>query len=412
MKKISVLLFSFLLMISCTSKQEKTKKVEEPKIEEPKPSKKLFGYELDAYNVVRNKIKNGETFGKIMNTHHVGPAKVYEIANQTKEEFDVTRLRAGKPYTILTSKDSTEQAKVFVYQHDLINYSIIDLRDSIVCKKIKKDVTIELKKASGVITSSLSQTLEEMHVSPVVANDLADIYAWTIDFFRLQKNDRFKVIYEQKYVDDTIPAGIGRIKTANFEHVGTPFYAFRYVPDSITGIEEYFDEKGTNLRRAFLKAPVKFSRISSRYNLRRRIAYYGRIKPHLGTDFAAPVGTPIMSTANGQVIASAYRGGNGNYVKVRHNGTYSTQYLHMKKRKVKVGQHVKQGDVIGWVGMTGNTSGPHVCYRFWKHGKQVDPLKQKLPAAEPMAEDLKEKYLTDIATEKHELDAIPYPIKN
>ncbi|MDO6736698.1 peptidoglycan DD-metalloendopeptidase family protein [Wenyingzhuangia sp. 2_MG-2023] len=407
MKKFSLVIIILSSIISCGKKQEKTTKVIPKKVIE-KPSKKLFGYDLKDFRVVEKEIKKGETFGTILDKHHVFTPKIYEIANVVKPEFDVRRLRAGKNYTVLTSKDSTEQAKIFIYQHDLINYSIIDFQDSIYTKKIQKPITIQLKKSSGVITSSLSQTLDEKHVSPIVANDLADIYAWTIDFFRLQKNDKFKVIYEQKYIDDTIPAGIGRIKAAYFEHVGKPFYAFNYVPDSITGIEEYFDDEANNLRRAFLKAPLKFSRISSKYNLKRRIAFYGRIKPHLGTDFAAPVGSPIMSTANGKVIESAYRGGNGNYVKVRHNGTYTTQYLHMKKRNVKVGDYVKQGDVIGWVGMTGNTSGPHVCYRFWKNGSQVDPLKQKLPEAEPMKKEIQQKYLIYIASIKEKLDAIPY----
>lgn len=222
----------------------------------------------------------------------------------------------------------------------------------------------------------------------------------------MQKNDKFKVIYEQKYIEDTIPAGVGRIKAAYFEHVGRPFYAFKFVSDSITGIEEYYDEEANHLRRAFLKAPLKFSRISSRYNLKRKIAHYGRVKAHKGTDFAAPVGSPIMSTANGRVTESRMKGANGNYVKIRHNSTYSTQYLHMKKRKVKVGEYVKQGQVIGWVGMTGSTSGPHVCYRFWKNGVQVDPLKQKLPPAEAMKAKIKPQYLEFIQPIKVELDAI------
>ena len=164
-----------------------------------------------------------------------------------------------------------------------------------------------------------------------------------------------------------------------------------------------------NLRRAFLKGPLSFNRISSRYNLKRRIAYYGnRIRPHKGTDFAGAVGTPIMSTADGTVINSEYRGGNGNYVKIRHNGTYETQYLHMSKRKVKVGDYVKQGDVIGYIGMTGNTSGPHVCYRFWKNGKQVDPFKVDLPTAKPLADSLKTAYYDHITPLKEELDAIHF----
>ena len=169
-------------------------------------------------------------------------------------------------------------------------------------------------------------------------------------------------------------------------------YAFEFIHDKNKGIVDYFDDKAKNLRRAFLKSPVKFSRISSRYNLKRKIAYYGRVKPHKGTDYAAPVGTPIMATASGRVIESRYAKGNGNYVKIRHNNKYSTQYLHMKRRKVRVGQYVNQGDVIGWVGMTGYTSGPHVCYRFWKNGRQVDPYKQKLPEAKPISKSLRAEF--------------------
>lgn len=410
MKKITILVISIFTLISCNNSPSKPEEKKEitPIKKVVKIPNKLFNYDLDTFKVVEKKIERGETFGTILDQHHVWTPKIYEIANAIKADFDVRRLRAGKNYTILAAKDSTEQAQVFIYQHDLINYSIVDFRDSIQVKKVKKKVTVKVEEVAGIITSSLSQTLDEKHVSPIITNDLSDIYAWTIDFFRLQKNDRFKVLYEQKYINDTVPAGIGKIKAAYFEHIGKPFYAFSYVPDSITGIQDYFDEETNNLRRAFLKAPLKFSRISSRYNLKRYIAFYGRVKPHLGTDFAAPVGTPIMSTANGKVIASTYRGGNGNYVKIRHNATYTTQYLHMKKRNVKVGDYVKQGDVIGWVGMTGNTSGPHVCYRFWKNGKQVDPLKQKLPAAEPMKKEIQQEYLSYIAPIKKQLDAIPY----
>ena len=236
-----------------------------------------------------------------------------------------------------------------------------------------------------------------------------EIYAWTIDFRRLQKGDHFKVIYTDKFIDDTIYVGVSDIKAAYFNHNNEAFYAFEFETDSVKGIRDYFNEEAKNLRRAFLKMPVQFSRISSRYNLKRKIAYYGNVvRPHKGTDFAAPVGTPIMATANGTVIESARKGGNGNYVKIRHNATYTTQYLHMSKRKAKVGQFVKQGDVIGWVGMTGNTSGPHVCYRFWKNGVQVDPFRQKLPEADPISDNLKEKFLNYIQPIKQQLDNIQF----
>ena len=242
---------------------------------------------------------------------------------------------------------------------------------------------------------------------------LSDVYAWNIDFYRLQKGDRFKVIYEEQFVDDTISIGIKRINAAIFEHSGRDYYAFEFQPDPEKGIVEYFDDGAKNLRRAFLKAPVKFGPVTSRYNLKRRIAYYGnRIRPHKGTDFGASIGTPILATANGVVVKASYTKGNGNYVTIKHNNTYSTQYLHMKRRKVKRGQTVKQGDVIGWVGMTGNTSGPHVCYRFWKNGRQVDPFKQKLPEAKPISNSLKKTYLTGIQEIKTELDCISFVKEN
>jgi murein DD-endopeptidase MepM/ murein hydrolase activator NlpD len=236
-----------------------------------------------------------------------------------------------------------------------------------------------------------------------------EIYAWTIDFRRLQKGDKFKVIYTDKYIDDSIYIGVHDIKAVYFEHKKQPFYAFQFETDSIKGIVDYFNEEAKNLRRAFLKAPVQFSRISSRYNLNRRIAYYGyKLRPHKGTDFAAPIGTPILATASGTVTESTRRGGNGKYVKIRHNATYSTQYLHMKAQNVKKGDFVKQGDVIGWIGMTGNTGGPHVCYRFWKNGRQVDPLREKLPEAKPISDSLKVRYLDFIAPVKVRLDAIKF----
>jgi len=303
-----------------------------------------------------------------------------------------------------------ETAKCFIYQPNLEEYVVINFQDSIQAYKNRKPINFVEKTATGIINSNISETLQEQGLSPRLAYKMADeIYAWTIDFRRLQKGDRFKVIYTDKYIDDTIYSGVHNVKAAYFEHNNEPFYAFEFLTDSAKGITDYFSEDAKNLRRAFLKAPVKFSRISSRYNLKRRIAVYGyKVRPHRGTDFAAPIGTPIMATANGTVTRSEKRGGNGNYVKIRHNATYETQYLHMKKRKSKVGQFVKQGDVIGWVGMTGNTGGPHVCYRFWKNGKEVDPFKQKLPEAKPISDSLKVEYLKFIEPVKRQLDNIHF----
>ena len=390
----------FLISCSKAEKKEVQKKVEEKIITE-------FGYTLNNYNVKKSKVKNGDSFCSILERNNLYYPQIYNIVQKVKKVYDIRKINIGKPYTILSSKDSLNTPLVFIYQPNKIDYVVVSLTDSLWAEKKSKAVKIKEFEAEGIITSSLSETMEKQKLSPLLSNELSEIYAWTIDFFRLEKGDNFKIIYSAKYIDDSIYVGLNRIHSAFFEHRGKPFYAIEFETDPKRGIVEYFDENGKNLRRAFLRSPVQFSRVSSRYNLKRRIAYYGyRIRPHKGTDFAAAVGTPIRATASGTVTKSSYTRSNGNYVKIKHNGTYSTQYLHMDKRGVKVGQFVKQGDYIGTVGMTGNTSGPHVCYRFWKNGRQVDPLKQKLPEAKPVSKELKERYMVHMDPIKKQLDAI------
>ncbi|HHC79648.1 MAG TPA: M23 family peptidase [Flavobacteriia bacterium] len=407
MKNSLIVLLSIILFSCNGAKPEKRKKIIEEKVVIPKIIQK-FGYTFNQYKVIEDTIKKNESFGEILYRNHVDFPEIHTIVENSKDSFDVRRLLVGKPYTVLAKNDSTEKAQVFIYQPNKIDYVVIDFTDSISAHRYKKKVKTVVKTATGVITdslSSLSLVMDHKGLDYALVNEMSDIYAWTIDFFHLQKEDKFKVIYEEKFIDDSVYVGIGEVKAAYFEHNKTPFYAFNFVTDSTKNINDYYDDKAQNLRKQFLKAPLKFSsRVSSRYNLRRYIRYYGRVKPHRGTDFPAGIGTPIISTANGTVIESRYRGGNGNYVKIKHNSTYSTQYLHMKKRAVKVGDFVKQGDVIGYVGMTGSTAGPHVCYRFWKNGQQVDPFKQKLPAAKPIKENLKERYLNFIIPLKEQLD--------
>lgn len=407
-KKILLVLMVGIGFISCN---DEVKREEQEVITSIKPKElKEFGFILNDYIVKRDTIKNGDSFGKILERNRIGYPQIYNIVEGAKDSFDIRKLQIGKPYTVLCSKDSTEAAKAFIYQPNKEDYYVVNFQDSVIhAYKKSKPIVFKEREVSGVIESSISESLDKQGIGVGLAYEMSDVYAWTIDFFRLQKGDKFKVIYTEKFIDDTIYAGIHKIKAAYFEHNKEPFYAFEFKTDSIKGIVDYFNEDAKNMRRAFLKAPVEYKRISSRFNLKRRIALYGnRLRPHKGTDFTANIGTPIMATANGTVIESAKRGGNGNYVKIKHNSTYTTQYLHMKKRKVRVGEFVKQGDIIGWVGMTGNTSGPHVCYRFWKNGKQVDPFKQKLPEAEPISDSLKVKYLEFIKPLKIQLDTIPF----
>ena len=374
----------------------------------PEPEIVAFGYRLNDYEVVRDTVQKGDTFADIFLENGFNYTQIYNINSSTKKQYNFRKIQPQKPYTFLFTKDSVASPVAFIYQPSMLDYVVVHLKDSVYAEKQKKEVKLRTFEAQGVINSSLSETLEAQRLSPLLAYDLSDIYAWSIDFFRLEKGDRFKVVYSQKYVDDSIYVGLNRIHAAYFEHRQKPYYAIEFESDPERGITEFFDNKGKNLRRAFLQSPVQFSRISSRYNLRRRIAYYGRTKPHYGTDFAAPVGTPIRATASGTVVASGYTRGNGNYVTIRHNGTYRTQYLHMKKRKVRKGQRVKQGDLIGTVGMTGYTSGPHVCYRFWKNGKQVDPFRQKLPEAKPINPELKAQYMVHMQPLKEALDCIEF----
>ena len=347
---------------------------------------------VDSFNVIKGSVKRGQTMGEILYLNHIDHFEINKIVEKSKGIFDVRRVNTGKKYTVICATDSTKKAQYFIYEIDATNYVVFDLRGEIDVYKGKKPVIVKLKTASGIIKSSLWLTMEEQKLSPKLTAELSTIYAWTIDFFKIQKNDGFRVYYEDKYIDGQY-IGIGRLLAAEFTHKGQDFYSFYYKENENFG--DYYDEQGKTLRKAFLMAPVDYKRISSRYSKRRKHPVTGRWKGHFGTDYAAEKGTPIWSTANGTIIAATYTKNNGNYVKVRHNGTYTTQYLHMSKIKpgIRKGVFVKQGDIIGYVGSTGLATGPHVCYRFWKNDKQVDPFKQKLPPGDPIKKENREAYM-------------------
>jgi len=416
MQKIIGAILMLAVLASCKQTKEPVEEIAKVEVIEKLPELH-YGFNLDEFNVVHDTVRNGDSFGELMLKNKVDYPKIATISENYRDTFDVRKIMVGKPYLILKSKDTSEVAEVFIYQNDKINYTVVDLRDSTKAYKSKKKVKLVEREIGGVIDHSLSMSIDTLGVDYNLTFALSDIYAWTIDFGRLDKGDKFKVVFEERYINDSIYAGIGSIKAAYFEHKGKTIYAFPYISDATNNILEYFDQDANNLRSTFLRAPVKFQyRLSSRYNLRRRIAYYGnKVRPHRGTDFAAAIGTPIVATADGTVTESTRRGGNGKYVKIKHNGTYSTQYLHMKAQNVKRGDFVRQGDVIGWIGMTGNTGGPHVCYRFWKNGRQVDPFKEELPAAEPIADSLRTDYLAYIKPLQDQLDCIelfyPTPVE-
>ncbi|MCG9792007.1 peptidoglycan DD-metalloendopeptidase family protein [Flavobacterium algicola] len=404
MNKIVSLIIVLTTLISCNQTE---KKVEIQKVTKPKKEHSDFGFNFSDYNVIQDTVRKGDTFGTIIEKQNIGDRKIHDIVQAVKDTFDVRVIRPNKAFTMFRSKNKTNKLEVFVYQPDALNYYIFDFRDSlVVAHKKTRPITIREKIIGGVLKGSLSETLDKANVSTGLASQITKVYSWTIDFFKLKKGDRFGIVFTERFVNDSIYNGVDELKGMFFEYKGKIKYAFPFVKDISTGKVEYYDEEGKTLKNLFLKTPIKFSRISSRFSGSRFHPVQHRWKAHKGTDYAAPTGTPITTTAAGVVEMTGYTAGNGNYVKVKHNSTYSTQYLHMSKILVRRGQSVSQGQVIGKVGSTGLATGPHVCYRFWKNGVQVDALKLNLPSGEPMTGSDKSRYLQTIKPIRRELDSI------
>lgn len=342
-----------------------------------------FGLKITEYSVDSGVVQSGESLSHLLSSRGVSASTIHSLAQESKTVFDVRKIRANRPYWVFTSEnDSTSTPEWFIYQPDGRRYIRFHLQGSMFAEENKFSVDTITHLVSGVISQSLSHDLEAMGESFKLAIAMADVYAWTVDFSRLQEGDEFNVLYEREVVNGE-PVGMPRVLACHFTHHGQVIPAYRF--DQGNG-HDYFDDNGASLRKAFLKAPVEFSRISSRYNLKRFHPVLNRVKAHLGTDYAAPHGTPIIAVGDGVVTKSGYTSGNGNYVKIRHNETYETQYLHMSRRAVSMGESVRQGQVIGYVGSTGLATGPHVCFRFWKNGKQVDHLREEFPPSEPIEE--------------------------
>jgi murein DD-endopeptidase MepM/ murein hydrolase activator NlpD len=403
LKRFAILLLCALVFFSCTKKDEVWSEVKTKTISK----KKEFGFTYSDFNVVHDTLKSGDTFGSIIQKQNIGDKKVFELVEQIKDSFDVRSIRNNKPYTLLRSKNKTKELLVFVYQPDALHYYVVDLRDSIAkAYKKTKPITIKRRTIGGVLKSSLSETLESANVEGGLASRIAKIYAWSIDFFKLKRGDRFAITFTERYINDSIYDGVDSLEASFFEYKGKIIYAFPFVANPSSNRIEYYDEEGKGLKNFFLKTPIKFSRLSSRFSASRFHPVQLTWKAHKGTDYAAPHGTPITTTASGVVEQTGYTAGNGNFVKVKHNGTYSTQYLHMSRILVRRGQRVTQGQPIGLVGSTGLATGPHVCYRFWKNGVQVDPLRLKLPNGEPLTGATKDRFFKQITPLKFELDSI------
>lgn len=407
MKKIFFVIAFILFFIACKDDTKPNQQDNVTKTEKPEPIIKDFGITFNDYKVVKDTIKSGDTFGTILQDYILPDSiNIHQLTEKVRDSFNLRGIKAGKPYFLFLDKTKPKKIDAFVYVHNQEKYTIIELKDSVVVKNISRPTTVKRRVVAGIIEGSLSESLDKAGVGSSLAPKLAKVYEFSIDFFKIQKDDKFAVTLYEKYIDDSIYAGIEKVESTYFQHKGKDFYAFPYKINPDQKSLEYYDENGKALRAMFLKAPLDYFRISSKFSGRRFHPVQKTWKAHNGTDYAAAHGTPIKTTASGVVEKAGYTAGNGNYVKIRHNNTYSTQYLHMSKILVRNGQRVSQGQVIGKVGSTGLATGPHVCYRFWKNGVQVDPLKQKLPNAEPMDKKEQQQYLNYIKPLKTELDSI------
>lgn len=342
-----------------------------------------FGLIWEHFAVDSGTVRSGQSLSHLLSPAGLSASAIVQIAEASQPDYDVRSMKSGNAWWLAFRNDSAATPAYFIYQRNAIDYAKFQLEApfGVHLAQLPTDTIIE--RAKGVIEQALYVDLERVGAPSSLALAMASVYAWTVDFSRLQKGDAFDVLYERTHVAGE-PKGMPRVVACHFQHRGKDIPAYRY--NQGEGMD-YFDEQGQSLRKAFLKAPVEFSRISSRYNLKRFHPVLNRTKAHLGTDYAAPKGTPIVSVGDGVVSKSSYTKGNGKYVKIRHNGTYETQYLHMSKRAVSVGERVRQGQVIGYVGSTGLATGPHVCFRFWKNGKQVDHLREEFPPSTPIKED-------------------------
>ena len=381
-------LCALLCLVSCGTKHADN---QDPTTE-PTPPRYEFGLPIDSFRIDTNRVQSGETLGGILNRAHATKQQITAVTCLPQQEFDVRSLQQGKTYYVFSQTDTAgvEHLCHLVYLPSITQVVVLHLGDSVYAEKFEKPITHTQRTAEVVIESSLWNAMVVNDLPVELALELSDIYAWTIDFFGLQKGDSIRVYYDQLTVDTT-RIGIGRIYAADFYHAHKWQEAYWFEQGNI---HNYFDTDGSSLRKAFLKAPLNYKRISSRFTYARKHPIYKIVRPHTGVDYAAPVGTPVVSIGDGVVTMREYKGGGGNTIKIKHNSTYTTAYLHLSKYAsgLKVGQHVKQGEVIGYVGSTGSSTGPHLDFRVWKNGSPIDPLKMVSPPAEPIPAQYKDTF--------------------
>ncbi|HAM11295.1 MAG: hypothetical protein A2X05_17505 [Bacteroidetes bacterium GWE2_41_25] len=387
--RIKILLFtaSVLFILSC--QQRETAKHEEiltaidtTAVTDTVSPVFMYGIRSDSFDLISGNIKRNGFLSEILLKHGVTMQEIDQAVRTFRSVFDVRSVRSGNKYVLFCERDSIARARYLVYEHDPTTCYVFSFADSIYIIPYKKEIKSEIRYSSGIIETSLWDAMMADSLHPTLAFKLSEIFAWTVDFFGLQKGDRFKVIYEEIYVDNK-SLGAGKIFGAQFTWSGVTITAIPFIQD---GKESYYDIEGNSLRKAFLKAPLQFSRISSRYSSSRMHPILRIRRPHYGVDYAAPVGTPVLAIGDGRITSAKRENGAGLMVRIQHNSVYSTDYLHLSNygRGITAGAHVKQGDIIGYVGSSGLSTGPHLDFRFYKNGSPVDPLKVEAPPVEPV----------------------------
>ena len=381
---INLLLISFLFLSTACQREKQVTQSPEPEVKKTI----LYGIEADDYQLKKDTIKLGQTLGKVLGQYGISAQRVDQLDKAAKEIFPLKQIRADRPYILFLRKDSLNLGKLdyFVYEKDVVEYVVFDFtQDSIAITKGEKPVTIKRQKRSSTIESSLWGAIMRDSLPYSLAAEMEEIYQWTVDFFGIQKGDNFTVIYDEKLIDST-HVGIGRIWGAKFNHAGKEVYAIPFKQgDKI----QYWEYDGASLRKQLLKAPLKFSRISSGFSYSRLHPVHRVYRAHTGVDYAAPKGTPVRAVADGVVTFKGWGGGGGNTLKIKHAGNLVTGYLHLSKfaAGINKGSRVSQGQLIGYVGSTGTSTGPHLDYRIWKNGTPINPLKVPQEPAEPIKKE-------------------------
>ena len=398
LKKILIWAVSFIVLLQVVYfifDQYETKRImkelsKEKEVKRPEPVM-LFNLPVDSFVVVSGQVRSGQNLSEILSKQGISMTKIDEISRKSVLTFDVRKMKVNNPYYFFKNKLDSSKIDYFIYEIDKVDYVVYHLTDSLRIYKEKRPIVTMIKSASGVITSSLWNAMAAQALDRNLIMELSEIYAWSIDFFGIQKGDKFRMIYEEDFVYGK-SIGSGRILAAQFVHAKEDFYAFHFTQNNE---ESYFDDKGKSLKKAFLKAPLKFNRISSQFSNARFHPVLKIYRPHHGVDYAAPTGTPVVSIGDGVVVAKAYQAaGGGNYLKIKHNSVYTTSYMHLSKYGAGManGVRVKQGQVIGYVGTTGLSSGPHLDFRVFLNGNPVNPLTIKSPPTEPVAQTYMKDY--------------------